>query len=150
MRKNSLIFAIIVCFIVAGYLIMFTKPIEEETVMGIPKKFLKNPAWVRSTIYYPFRRKKNITASGFKFGARISDTVRIIAVSRDLSKKYPFHTKVLLLGAGNDDGIYKVEDLMASKFKNRIDILVNGSHHLIMYDSVKVYEIKEEYFLDHR
>lgn len=147
MRKNFLLLAVIVCFIIAGGAIMFWPKEKEESIMGIPKKFLRNPAWVRSTIYYPFRKKKNITASGFQFTARLSDTVRIIAVSRDLRKKYPFHTKVLLVGAGKDDGIYKVEDLMASRFKNRIDILVNGKHELIMYDSVKVYEISEDYFI---
>lgn len=149
MTKNSLILAVIVAFIIAGWLIIRPVP-EEEMIMGIPKKFLKNPSWVRSTIYYPFRKKKNITASGFKFTAKLSDTVRIIAISRDLRKKYTFHTKVLLVGAGEDDGIYKVEDLMAPRFKNRIDILVNGKHELIMYDSVKVYEISEDYFLIHR
>ncbi len=148
MRENSLIFVVVVCFIVVGYLITSTKQPVEEKIMGIPKKYLHNPGWVRSTIYYPFRRKKNITASGFKFGSKISDTLRIIAVSRDLRKKYPFHTKVLLVGAGEDDGIYKVEDLMASRFKNRIDILVNGKHELIMYDSVKVYEISEKFFVN--
>ena len=117
-----------------------------ELIMGIPRIYLKDPSWVKSTIYYPFKRKKNITASGYKFKSKISDTTRIIAISRDLQKKFPFHTKVLLVGTGDDDGIYKVEDLMNYRFKNRIDILVNGTHKLIMYDSIKIYEIKEEYF----
>ena len=147
MRKNSLTLAIVSAFVIAGWMIIRPDYKKEDVIMGIPKKFLKNPAWVRSTIYYPFRKKKNITASGYRFTAKISDTVRVIAVSRDLKKKYPFHTKVLLVGAGKDDGIYKVEDLMASRFKNRIDILVNGTHELIMYDSVRVYKIDEAYFI---
>jgi 3D (Asp-Asp-Asp) domain-containing protein len=144
MRKNFLLLTTIVGFITIGWFIMFSR--KENNVMGIPRYYLTNPSWVKSTIYYPFRRKKNITASGYKFDAKMSDTVRIIAVSRDLKKKYPFHTKVLLVGAGADDGIYKVEDLMNPRFKNRIDILVNGKHELIMYDSVKVYEISDQYF----
>jgi 3D (Asp-Asp-Asp) domain-containing protein len=148
MRKNSLILSLIVCFIIAGFLIITSRNKEEGEIMGIPKKYLHDPGWVRSTIYYPFKRRKNITASGLKFGSKISDTLRIIAVSRDLRKKYPFHTKVLLVGAGKDDGIYKVEDLMNSRFKNRIDILVGGEHELIMYDSVKVYKISEKFFVN--
>ena len=146
MRKNFLLLTVIVCFITLGAFIMFWARHRDESIMGIPKRYLHNPGWVKSTIYYPFKRRKNITASGLKFGSKISDTLRIIAISRDLRKKYPFHTKVLLVGAGADDGIYKVEDLMASRFKNRIDILVNGRHELIMYDSVRVYQISEEYF----
>ena len=143
MKRNFFLVPLILCFIVAGFMIVFRK---NDPIMGIPKYYLDNPGWVRSTIYYPFRHKKNITASGYIFKAKISDTVRIIAVSKNLLKKYPFHTKVLLVGAGADDGIYKVEDLMNPRFKNRIDILVNGSHELIMYDSVRIYRIKEKYF----
>ena len=145
MKRNSLYVTIVLFFILIGGIMLFTKK-SEELIMGIPKKYLKDPSWVRSTIYYPFRKRKNITASGYTFKSKLSDTCRIIAISRNLQKKYPFHTKVLLIGAGIDDGIYKVEDLMNSRFKNRIDILVNGTHKLIMYDSVKIYEIKEEYF----
>lgn len=134
----------VIFFIIFGAILFFGE--RRELILGIPRIYLKDPSWVKSTIYYPFRKKKNITASGYKFKSKISDTTRIIAISRDLQKKFPFHTKVLLVGTGDDDGIYKIEDLMNSRFKGRIDILVNGTHKLIMYDSIKIYEIKEEYF----
>ena len=143
MKKNSLLLIVIVLFLISGGILLFS---YDPYIMGIPRKYLNNPSFVRSTIYYPFKHKKNITASGSKFSYKISDTFKIIAVSRNLIKKYPFHTKVLLIGAGIDDGIYKVEDLMNYRFKNRIDILVNGNHKLIMYDSVKIYKIDKKYF----
>lgn len=144
MKRNSLLVSIFLLFVIIGWKMFFYD--RNEYILGIPKMYLKDPRWVKSTIYYPFRHKKNITASGFQFKSKISDTCRIIAISRDLIKKYPFHTKVLLVGTGEDDGIYKVEDLMNARFKNRIDILVNGTHKLIMYDSVKIYEISPDYF----
>lgn len=49
---------------------------------------------------------------------------RIIAVSRDLLKKYPKGTKVLVKGT-TYDGIFIVMDKMNKRYTNRIDLLIN-------------------------
>lgn len=52
---------------------------------------------------------------------------KVIAVSRDLLKEFPLHTKVRLINAGRFDGIYIVDDVMSKKFTNRIDVLVDST-----------------------
>ena len=54
----------------------------------------------------------NITASGFKITNPKKH--RIIAVSKDLRKKWGWGTKVRVVGAGKYDGTYRVHDLMLS------------------------------------
>ena len=51
---------------------------------------------------------------------------KVIAISRDLLKQFPFHSFVRIRNSGRFNGIYKVEDLMNKRFKNRIDILVHN------------------------
>jgi 3D (Asp-Asp-Asp) domain-containing protein len=67
----------------------------------------------------------NITASGFVLDSLNPKKHRIIAVSRDIKKKFKFGTKVKILNAGIYNGIYFIEDLMNKRFKSRIDILIN-------------------------
>ena len=50
---------------------------------------------------------------------------RIIAVSRDLLRKFPNKTKVLVSGAGKYDGVWTVRDKMNIRWVKRIDFLVN-------------------------
>ena len=49
-----------------------------------------------------------ITASGFVIDSLHPEKHRIIAISRDLKKKYGFGTKVFVKGAGKWDGVYVV------------------------------------------
>jgi len=67
----------------------------------------------------------NVLASGFKVNKKLPGNDRVIAVSRDLLKKYPFHTDVIIKGAGKLDGKWKVEDVMNKRFTKRIDFLLN-------------------------
>jgi 3D (Asp-Asp-Asp) domain-containing protein len=67
----------------------------------------------------------NNMASGYKVSSKHPGNNRVIAVSPDLLKKFPYHTDVLIEGAGKLDGKYKVEDVMSSRWHNRIDILLN-------------------------
>jgi 3D (Asp-Asp-Asp) domain-containing protein len=67
-----------------------------------------------------------ITASGFKVDSLNPRRHKIIAVSRDLKKRYPFGSKVKIKGLGKKyDGVYKVEDVMNSRWRKKIDLLVN-------------------------
>ncbi len=66
-----------------------------------------------------------ITASGFKISKKNPKKHRIMAVSRDLKKKYPFGTKLTIKNAGKYNGEYVVQDVMNKRYKKRIDILIN-------------------------
>ncbi len=81
----------------------------------------------------------NITASGFKITNPKKH--RIIAVSRDLRKKWGWGTKVRIVGAGKYDGTYRVHDLMNKRYRKRIDILIGNKDKQTKLKKIKVYTI---------
>ena len=83
-----------------------------------------------------------ITASGFKINEGNPRRHRIIAVSRDLKRKYKFGTKLRIKGAGKYDGTYVVRDVMNKRHRNRIDILVGKKDTQTKVKKVKVYKLK--------
>jgi 3D (Asp-Asp-Asp) domain-containing protein len=83
-----------------------------------------------------------ITASGFKINEKNPRRHRIVAVSRDLKRKYKFGTKLHIKGAGKYDGTYTVRDVMNKRYTKRIDILVGKKDKQTKVKKVKVYKIK--------
>ena len=81
----------------------------------------------------------NITASGFKITNPKKH--RIIAVSRDLKKKYKFGQKIRIVGAGKYSGTYKVQDVMNKRYKKRIDILIGTNDKQTKLRKIKIYKI---------
>ncbi len=81
----------------------------------------------------------NITASGFKITNPKKH--KIIAVSRDLKRKYKFGQKVRIVGAGKYDGTYRVHDLMNKRYRKRIDILVGHNDKQTKLKKVKIYKL---------
>jgi len=81
----------------------------------------------------------NITASGFKITNPKKH--RIIAVSRDLKKKYKFGQKIRIVGAGKYDGTYRVHDVMNKRYKKRIDILIGANDKQTKLRKIKIYKI---------
>jgi len=81
----------------------------------------------------------NITASGFKITN--PNKHKIIAVSRDLKKKYKFGQKVRITGAGKYNGTYRVHDVMNKRYRNRIDILIGHNDKQTKLKKVKVYKL---------
>ena len=67
----------------------------------------------------------NHMASGYTVSYKHPGSSRVIAVSPDMLKRYPFHTRVLIKGAGKLDGKWIVEDIMNKRFTKRIDFLIN-------------------------
>ena len=65
------------------------------------------------------------TASGFELDEDNPKKDRVIAVSRDIKKKFKFGEKVRVSNAGKYNGVYYVRDLMNPRWKNKIDILIN-------------------------
>jgi len=83
-----------------------------------------------------------ITASGYKLDSVNPKGQKVIAISRDLKRKYKFGQKVRVKGAGKLDGIYTVRDLMASRWTKKIDILINPNDMGTKIRRVKLYNIK--------
>ena len=65
------------------------------------------------------------TASGFELDEDNPKKDRVIAVSRDIKKKFKFGEKVRVSNAGKYNGVYYVRDLMNSRFRNKIDVLID-------------------------
>jgi 3D (Asp-Asp-Asp) domain-containing protein len=75
-----------------------------------------------------------ITASGYKLDSVNPRRHRIIAISRDLKRKFGFGEKVILENAGKYNGVWYVHDLMNKRFRNKVDILINpDSRHTKKY-----------------
>jgi 3D (Asp-Asp-Asp) domain-containing protein len=83
----------------------------------------------------------NITASGFKINLKNPKKHRIIAVSRDLKKKWKFGTRVRIKNAGKYNGIYTVKDVMNKRYKNRIDLLIGDDDKHTTIKNVKIVKI---------
>ena len=81
----------------------------------------------------------NITASGFKITNPKKH--KIIAVSRDLKKKYKFGQKVRITGAGKYNGTYRVHDVMNKRYQKRIDILIGHKDKQTKLKKVKIYKL---------
>ena len=83
-----------------------------------------------------------VTASGFKINEKNPKRHRIVAVSRDLKRKYKFGTKLRIKGAGKYDGTYIVRDVMNKRYTKRIDILVGKKDKQTKLKKIKVYKLK--------
>lgn len=81
----------------------------------------------------------NITASGFKITNPKKH--RIIAVSKDLKRKWKWGTKVRIVGAGKYSGTYYVRDAMNKRYRKRIDILIGKNDKQTKLKKIKVYKI---------
>jgi len=103
------------------------------------------PIIVTATTYRPTEGETdttpNITASGFKIDLNNPKRHKIIAVSRDLKRKWPFGSKVYIKGVGKHDGIYIVRDVMNKRYKKRIDILIGHQDKLITYKKVRAFKL---------
>ena len=81
----------------------------------------------------------NITASGYKINMSDPASDKIIAVSRDLEPLgFTFGKYVKVTGAGELDGIWRIEDRMNKRFKMRIDFLVENDRKLGKWEKVKI------------
>jgi 3D (Asp-Asp-Asp) domain-containing protein len=83
----------------------------------------------------------NITASGFKIDTLNPKRHKIIAISRDLKKKWKFNQKVRIHKAGKYNGVYTVKDVMNKRYKNRIDILVGKNDEQVKLSNVQIVAI---------
>jgi len=128
-------------------LVLLFLPYEMEKSERIIMEKIKTlePISVTLTTYTTSEKETdstpNITASGFKIDTLNPMKHRIVAVSRDLKKKWRFGTKVRITGAGKYNGTYYVRDLMNKRYKKRIDILIGKNHKQIKLEDIKIYKI---------
>lgn len=80
------------------------------------------------------------TAFNFELNMKDNYSHRIIAVSRDLLKRFPNKSKVKIKGTAYD-GIYTVRDKMNKRYKKRIDILINKDMKIGKWDKVIIEKI---------
>ena len=102
---------------------------------------------VTVTMYNPSEEQTdstpNQTADGTIIDPKRASEYRYVALSRDLIARWggPFEygDYVMLKGTDGYDGVYQVRDTMASKFINRVDILLtDGSKHF-RFDNITLY-----------
>ena len=127
-----------ILFIIPMELDMMEKEIEKE-IAGV------EPDIVTVTTYTPSVEETDstplITASGFKINPKNPKKQRIIAVSRDLKKKYKFGKKVRITGIGKLSGTYTVRDVMNKRYRKRIDILIGTKDKQTKFKKAKLYKI---------
>jgi len=101
----------------------------------IPYKKLK------ATYYNPVQGQCDgnplITATGYRINLRKlkKGELKVVALSRDLLKQYPYNSEIYVHYPVHLRGCWKVEDTMNKRFSNRIDFLTYGK---INIDSVKI------------
>tara|TARA_R100000544_G_C2204797_1_gene48702 strand:+ start:152 stop:517 length:366 start_codon:yes stop_codon:yes gene_type:complete len=100
---------------------------------------------VHATVYNAVPAQTNSdpghTASMFELDLSNPYKHKIIAVSRDLLKNFPMHTKVRVSGT-KYDGVYIVEDKMNKRYTNRIDLLINQEMQIGSWPNVTITKIK--------
>ena len=99
---------------------------------------------VTATVYNAVEEQTNSdfehTASMFKLDLKNPFKHKIIAVSRDLLKDFPMHSRVKITGT-RYDGIYTVEDKMNKRYKKRIDILIDECMQIGKWENVKIIKL---------
>ena len=120
------------------------KQIVQKTITVKKKKALYDLVTVTTYSVTPEQTDSTplITASGFKIDSLNPRRHRIIAVSRDLKRKYRFGQKVRVEGAGRLNGVYVIRDLMASRWKKKIDILINPDDKHTKLTGVRLYRVE--------
>ena len=127
-----------VLFILPMEINMMEREIEME-IKGI------EPDIVTVTTYSPTVEQTDstplITASGFEINPTNPKKHRIVAVSRDLKKKYKFGKKIRITGIGKLSGTYTVRDVMNKRYRKRVDILIGEDDTQTSFKKAKLYAV---------
>ena len=127
--------------------ILFIIPIEINMMEREIKMEIKGiePDIVSVTTYSPTIEQTDstplITASGYKINPANPKRQRIIAVSRDLKRKYKFGKKVRITGIGKLSGTYTIRDVMNKRYKNKVDILIGEGDKQTSFKNAKLYPV---------
>jgi 3D (Asp-Asp-Asp) domain-containing protein len=127
--------------------VLFIIPLEINMMEREIKMEIKGiePDIVMVTTYSPTVAQTDstplITASGFKINPNNPKRQRIVAVSRDLKKKYKFGKKIRITGIGKLSGTYTVRDVMNKRYRNRVDILIGEDDTHTSFRNAKLYAV---------
>jgi 3D (Asp-Asp-Asp) domain-containing protein len=127
--------------------ILFILPIEINMMEREIEMEIKGiePDIVSVTTYSPTIEQTDstplITASGYKINPANPKRQRIIAVSRDLKRKYKFGKKVRITGIGKLSGTYTIRDVMNRRYKNKVDILIGEGDKQTSFKKAKLYAV---------
>ena len=127
--------------------ILFILPIEINMMEKKIEMEIKGiiPDIVMVTTYSPTIEQTDstplITASGYKINPANPKKQRIVAVSRDLKRKYKFGKKVRITGIGKLSGTYTIRDVMNKRFKKRVDILIGENDKQTSFKNAKLYAV---------
>ncbi len=127
--------------------VLFIIPLEINMMEREIKMEIKGiePDIVTVTTYSPTVAQTDstplITASGFKINPKNPKRQRIVAVSRDLKKKYKFGKKIRITGIGKLSGTYTVRDVMNKRYRNRVDILIGEDDTHTSFRNAKLYAV---------
>ncbi len=128
-------------------LVLMAIPIQVDMMEKEIVKEIKGvePDIVTVTTYSPSVEETDstplITASGFKINPINPKKQRIIAVSRDLKRKYKFGKKVRITGIGKLSGTYTVRDVMNKRYRKRVDILIGEDDKQTSFRKAKLYAV---------
>jgi 3D (Asp-Asp-Asp) domain-containing protein len=128
-------------------LVLMMLPIRFEMVEKEMEKEIEGitPDIVTVTTYTPSVEETDstplVTASGFKINPNHPKRHRIIAVSRDLKRKYKFGKKVRITGIGKLSGTYTIRDVMNKRYRKRVDILIGENDKQISFKKAKLYAV---------
>ena len=152
--SHALAITLIGLVIITGY---FDKMLDEtrSELLALQEKVHQNSQDtfgvlefdVTVTMYNPAKSQTdstpNETADGTKINPKKASEYRYVALSRDLIARWggPFEygDYVMLRGTEGYDGVYQVRDTMASKFINRVDILLTSGSKHFRFDNVTLY-----------
>ena len=127
--------------------ILFILPMEIDMMEKKIEMEIKDiiPDIVTVTTYSPTIEQTDstplVTASGFKINPNNPKKQRIVAVSRDLKKKYKFGKKIRITGIGKLSGTYTIRDVMNKRYKKRVDILIGEDDKQTSFKNAKLYAV---------
>jgi len=127
--------------------ILFILPMEIDMMEKKIEMEIKDiiPDIVTVTTYSPTIEQTDstplVTASGFKINPNNPKKQRIVAVSRDLKKKYKFGKKIRITGIGKLSGTYTIRDVMNKRYKKRVDILIGEDDKQTLFKNAKLYAV---------
>jgi 3D (Asp-Asp-Asp) domain-containing protein len=96
---------------------------------------------LKATYYNPVQAQCDgnplITATGYRISLKKlkRNEIRVVALSRDLLKQYPYNSEIYVHQPVHLRGCWRVEDTMNKRFSNRVDFLAYGK---VDVDSVKI------------
>ena len=105
------------------------------------------------TGYHPVKGQTDstpdITADGTKFNIAQAGNYRIVALSRDMLKRWggPFRygDVILIKGTkkGRYDGIYQVRDTMNARYKHWVDVLLTPGERATKERNILIYKLED-------